>query len=81
MIQETTCYKAYCDGCNERLCDEGREGFTLFGDMSQLEMAIDSEEWHRDYDSGKCYCPDCHSINDNDELVLKGKAIATSTKQ
>lgn len=73
MIYERKSWSADCDGCGESFCSENKEGFTIFSDEGQLGEDMDSEGWYRN--DNRCYCPNCHTINDEDELVLKGKAV------
>lgn len=66
MIIQIITYSAECDKCGEIYmhCDYDR----------QSEVVSDAQKhgWYfTDHTRGKCYCSDCHKINDNDELVLK----------
>jgi len=80
MIYEQKCFSCKCDGCGESFCDNEREGFTLFSDDGQLTNAMEDYGWYLSHDeTNKHYCPDCHTINDEDELVLKGKALETKS--
>jgi hypothetical protein len=79
MIYEQRCVSANCDGC-EADFESQFEGFNLFLDNGTLTEKMMDADWHVTGDiPQKCYCPDCHEINDNDEFVLKGKALQKST--
>lgn len=73
MINEVKAYTAECDGCGTQF-EDGFQGFSIFSDEQYLGNALDTAEWYRtDGEVTKCYCPSCHSFNDEDELVLKNK--------
>lgn len=75
MIYERKCFSATCDGCKEDFEDGGR-GWSMFQDKSVISEMMGNSEWYITSDN-KTYCPSCHSINDDDELILKCKAAIT----
>ncbi|MNL39076.1 hypothetical protein D3C87_1613310 [compost metagenome] len=71
MIHKIECATITCDGCNDDY-EAAFTGFTIFLDESTAEDCAKDDDWHVT-DDGKHYCPKCHDINDNDQLILKGK--------
>lgn len=71
MITPITMYCANCDSCN-RQREDGHNGYMAMIDISQLKEELYNSEWKED-DAipGTYYCPDCYTINDNDEIVFK----------
>ena len=68
MIVEETFYAVECDVCKTQA--ENYDGIAFWADkMTTIESAINDAQWHEEDD--KHYCPDCHSFNDEDELVIK----------
>ena len=62
MIKETTLYTAICDRCEKEL----RVPATS---ESELTMQVHAHRWH---DTGQLhFCPDCYTIDENDEIKLK----------
>lgn len=62
-------YKVVCDGCGQTF--ENEEGWACYTDSPSgiEEDAIDSD-WLLTED-GHHYCPDCYTVNDNDEYECK----------
>tara|TARA_R110002126_G_scaffold277398_1_gene423248 strand:+ start:149 stop:397 length:249 start_codon:yes stop_codon:yes gene_type:complete len=73
MEKEITMYTIECDLCKTQFVDE-HEGFVAWADYDGArDNALDSE-WTENVEQGKKdkhYCPECYSINDNDEVVNK----------
>jgi hypothetical protein len=67
MIIDVKMYTAECDVCGHH-CEFG--DYSCYADKSSVREEASDSGWHFTSD-GKCYCEDCHTINDNDELVLK----------
>lgn len=67
MINEETFYSIECDGCKAEA--ENGEGHCYWADLSMTKENARESDWHTT-DDDKHYCPNCHSFDDNDELVL-----------
>jgi hypothetical protein len=67
MIIEETFYAIECDVCKAQA--ENYDGHCFWADRSQTEENAMECEWHKEGDYH--YCPDCHSFNNEDELVIK----------
>lgn len=57
-----------CDNCGETFLDD-HTGFALYADEINANEAADNAGWYSE--DSKHYCPDCHTIDDDDNLVLK----------
>lgn len=68
MIHKEELYGASCDNCKEIYSDGHDTGFSYFVDHGILHEKLDSDGWHSG-DEG-CYCPKCHKIDDEDNLIL-----------
>jgi len=69
MIKPIEMYYAECDICGTSY-EHG--DYSCLSDKSSVREDAQDGGWHfEDYEKGKCYCDNCHSFNDNDELVLK----------
>lgn len=69
MIQEVTMFGAVCDCCNEAWYND-HYGWSAMNDKSGLKEMLSNDEWHISED-GKTYCPSCHTIDDDDNVVIK----------
>jgi hypothetical protein len=69
MIQPITMYEAECDNCGEQYVTY--DGICAYHEAEQMKERLMEAEWHTDGD--KHYCPECWSLNDNDEVVIKPK--------
>lgn len=67
MIQTVECIILSCDNCKKNYQDYN--GFTIFVDDNQAREASSNDDWYRE--EGKDYCPDCYSLDDDDNLILK----------
>ena len=67
MIIEETFYAVECDVCKAQA--ENYDGYAFWADVNTTEENAIGSEWHKEGDYH--YCPDCHSFNDEDELVIK----------
>lgn len=67
MIVKVDMYAAECDVCKTH-CEYG--DFSCYGDKDMAREEAQESEWHFE-DNGLCYCPDCFTIDENDDLVLK----------
>lgn len=78
MIKETqeTVYYANCSIC-EKPFEHSFEGWTVWFDKSRMLERMSDQEWHigngEQGIDGKCYCPECFRIDDEDvfHLILK----------
>ena len=62
-----------CNNCGDVYIDE-HTGFSLYPDEIGAHEAADSDGWHSS--EGEHYCPLCHKINDNEELIIdSGRTI------
>jgi len=66
MIKPETFYMLICDNCNHALGDD--VNYAWSDERVAKEFAQDSE-WHF-ADDGKCYCPKCYIIGDDDEIEI-----------
>ena len=73
MKKEIKMYTVKCDLCNTHFTDE-HTGFVGWTDYEGArENAMDSE-WIENWQQGeeqKHYCPDCYTVNNEDEVVDK----------
>lgn len=67
MNYEAILYGIKCDRCRENYEDE--EGHTVFFDKGDAEEGASESDWYCDGD--KHYCPNCHTIDDNDVITAK----------
>lgn len=67
MYNKVECIRISCDNCGEVYSDD-HSGFSIFLDEGTANEYADNDSWHSD--NGKHYCPDCHTINDDDEIVI-----------
>lgn len=68
MIHEVTMFSISCDNCNEDYI-ESHNGWSAMNDQSSIQELADNDGWHTDDE--KHYCPNCFTINDEDNLILK----------
>ena len=59
-----------CNNCKEHYTNED-SGFSIF--ISENDVCEDAMDdgWITDYDNNKHYCPKCHTIDDDDNIVVK----------
>lgn len=67
MIIEETFFAIECDVCKEQA--ENYEGHSFWADKNTTEDNANDSGWHIDGD--KHYCPECHSFDDDDNLIIK----------
>ena len=60
-----------CDNCKE-LYTETHNGFSFFSDELNAQESADNDGWF--HDNKKHYCPNCHTIDDDDKLIIKNIA-------
>lgn len=67
MIKITKAFVIECDNCFKEF--EDYSGFSLFSDGDNAHP--EDRGWY--VHDEVHYCPDCHTINDDDEVIVKGK--------
>jgi len=67
MIEKIDCVTLSCDNCKKVY--ENYNGFTVFLDTNTAMEEAQDDDWYRDED--KHYCPDCYTLDDDDNLILK----------
>lgn len=69
MIIKVDMYTAECDNCGAH-AEFG--DFSCYADKDSVREESSESGWHFvDGCRGKCYCEDCHTMGDNDELIIK----------
>lgn len=61
-------YSAECDVCKNDF-EDPFEGWTVFLNEDHMIDRMGDMGWH--IDEIKCYCPNCHTIDDEDNLIIK----------
>jgi hypothetical protein len=72
MIDENIMYGCHCDNCGEDWINE-EKCISVFVDQNGILNEVRNDEtWHTDgpFGNEKHYCPDCFTVNDNDELII-----------
>lgn len=65
-------YSAECDICKDDF-EHPFEGWALFLDQDYMLDSMGNYGWHLVDGSDLCYCPKCHEIDENDNLIIKSK--------
>lgn len=65
-IFEEKSYGAKCDVCGE-LFEDPVTGFSIYVDKDSTIDNAQDEGWY--IKDNKCYCPDCHEIDEDEELT------------
>ena len=69
MIKEVKMYTVQCDNCK---CTSGDNSeFSCWNDESTALDEAKESEWIES--EGKHYCPDCYSIDDDDNIIINEK--------
>lgn len=68
MIHEEKCYCVTCDNCGKTY-EDVNTGFTLWVDNSEANENVQDNDWYKDGD--KHYCPNCHTVDEDDNLIIK----------
>ena len=65
-------YGCHCDNCGADWMNEESGIAVLAIESDMLNEVRNFESWYTDGPIGneKHYCPECHTVNDNDELVI-----------
>ena len=67
MIVQEIFYAVQCDNCCQ--IAEDYNGFSYFISANSSNEKAMEAEYHKDGD--KHYCPECHSFDDEDNLIIK----------
>ena len=67
MYNKVECICITCDNCKETFMDD-HTGFSIYVDENGAHDAADNDGWYSE--DGKHYCPDCHTIDDEDNLII-----------
>lgn len=67
MIRQVTMFEVVCDGCGEKWSNW--DGICAYADQDHTEQSARDSEWEEK--GGEHYCPNCYSIDDNDNIVFK----------
>lgn len=67
MIDKVECVTLSCDNCKKDF--ENYNGFTIFLEESTAKDEASNDDWYTDGD--KHYCPDCYTLDDDDNLIIK----------
>lgn len=67
MYNKIECIYLTCDNCGE-IFTENHNGFSIFLDEINAHDEADNDGW---YLHGKHYCSSCHTIDDDDILIIK----------
>jgi hypothetical protein len=70
MIIEEIYYAVQCDNCKKK-CGNDDGDYEFWNEESYSEDCAIEAGWHKE--GYEHYCPDCHSFNDEDELVIGKK--------
>lgn len=68
MIKEVKAYSLFCDNCSELFMGHS-SGYSMWVDNSQGREEAEDEGWIEH--ECKHYCPNCYSINSDDNVVIK----------
>lgn len=74
MIKKVKMYAGQCDCCGEAW-EHWHHGWSSLPDASDIEEGMTDQGWHiEEAGDGENrdmhYCPACHKIDDNDNLVV-----------
>lgn len=74
MIQEIKMFGCFCDNCGDQW-DDDETGYCAFTDaFSMKDHLVDDTHWHTlSGTPDRHYCPECFTIDDNDNLIIKPK--------
>lgn len=68
MIKEITMYGAQCNHCKKDWYSEYND-WVAMNDKGSIQEILSDEGWFEDK-----YCPKCWSIDEEDNIILKGKS-------
>lgn len=66
MIKQVVMFTVVCDNCGADVND-GAE-YSCWNNESYVEEIASESNWIKDGD--RHYCPDCHSFDDEDNLII-----------
>lgn len=67
-IFEQKAYGVKCDVCDTVYMNE-YSGFSLWADENSVKEEARDDSWL--IEDGKCYCPNCYDIDEDDNVVIK----------
>ena len=59
-----------CDNCKDQYRAKHTD-FSFFTDEGNAMESAWDDGWVQDQSNGKHYCPDCHTVDDEDNIILK----------
>ena len=69
MIKEVTMYTVICDNCGKDVCKDQE-----FAGWNDKDYAVDiarDGDWYIGERTDRHYCADCHTYDDDDNLIIK----------
>ena len=72
MIKEVKSYFLRCDNCDKTYI-ESRNNYCIWLDASTAIEDAMNEDWIEH--GGKHYCPNCYTIDDNDNITIKESEV------
>lgn len=78
MIHKVECVTLSCDNCKKDFV-EYHNGFSIFVDENSAYEEASNDNWFRDKD--KCYCPDCYSFDEEENLIIKKLEVNENTQK
>lgn len=67
-VFEERCFGLRCDNCKEIY--EDYNGFSMFADEESVIDNARDDSWIID---DKCYCPNCYTIDEDDNVIIEAK--------
>lgn len=71
MYNKVECITLTCDNCGE-VYQNDHSGFSIWITEGDAQESASNDDWYS-ADDDKHYCPGCHEINDDDELIIHPK--------
>lgn len=78
MIEKVECVTLSCDNCKKDFV-EYHNGFSIFVDENSAYEEASNDDWF--LDGEKCYCPDCYSFDDDENLIIKTLTLDENTEK
>lgn len=69
-VFEEKAYGIQCDVCGKVYMNV-HSGFSLWNDENSAKEEAQEDYWL--IEDGKCYCPDCFEIDEDDKVTIKEK--------
>ncbi len=70
MYHKIECVTLECDNCKESYTND-HSGFSIFVDENSVCEDAEEGGWYMQTENGKHYCPNCHSISEDDAVYIK----------